>query len=250
MSATVIMWEDEAGAPYFISVDATLGATHAYNNTVTDHPVEKGANLTDHVRPDPARLQITGQVSNTPHFLPKDHVGGAEMQPRTVEVTVAGFVKVLPVVSATAAIQAITAGSAKPLQPAVLGRVTASSAAAARVVEFNQEFDRVVEVFQELVRLRNKGTLLRVLTRYVEYENMVIEVLTFPEDPNIGESLVFDMSLKQVRTVETRTVQVAAHKGTVSKQVITPAEEKQADNTVVGVAYDKATGFLQKFFGN
>lgn len=35
-------------------------------NEITDHPVERGADITDHVRPKPLSLQITGFVSNTP----------------------------------------------------------------------------------------------------------------------------------------------------------------------------------------
>jgi hypothetical protein len=45
---------------------------------VTEHPVESGANITDHIRPDPVQLSITGIVSDTP-------IGSRQVQ-RSIEV--------------------------------------------------------------------------------------------------------------------------------------------------------------------
>ena len=45
---------------------------------MTEHPVESGANITDHIRPDPVQLSITGIVSDTP-------IGSRQVQ-RSIEV--------------------------------------------------------------------------------------------------------------------------------------------------------------------
>lgn len=49
-----------------IEVDSCLEENHVLENTVTDHPVEEGYNITDHVRPNPDRVTLRCFVSNTP----------------------------------------------------------------------------------------------------------------------------------------------------------------------------------------
>ena len=47
-------------------VDAFVNEAHVYSNTITDHPVEEGSNVSDHSRPEPERLQLEVLVSATP----------------------------------------------------------------------------------------------------------------------------------------------------------------------------------------
>lgn len=49
-----------------ISIDSMLEETHTLTNTVTDHPVESGFNISDHSRPDPDQVTLRCFVSNTP----------------------------------------------------------------------------------------------------------------------------------------------------------------------------------------
>ncbi len=49
-----------------ITVDSCLDESHNMHNTVTDHPVEQGFNVSDHCRPDPERVTLRCFVSNTP----------------------------------------------------------------------------------------------------------------------------------------------------------------------------------------
>lgn len=49
-----------------LAIDCTVTETHSASSTVTAHPVEKGADITDHIRPEPLQLSITGIVSDTP----------------------------------------------------------------------------------------------------------------------------------------------------------------------------------------
>lgn len=46
--------------------DATLMEDHRHENTVTQQPVEFGAELTDHAFVQPARVTIVGEVTDTP----------------------------------------------------------------------------------------------------------------------------------------------------------------------------------------
>jgi len=56
-----------------LALDCTVTETHTATSTVTEHPVESGSNITDHIRPEPVQLSITGIVSDTP-------IGAREVQ--------------------------------------------------------------------------------------------------------------------------------------------------------------------------
>lgn len=67
-----------------LALDCTVTETHTATSTVTEHPVESGANIADHIRPDPVQLSITGIVSDTPigskQVQRAVSVGGASVQ--------------------------------------------------------------------------------------------------------------------------------------------------------------------------
>ncbi len=67
-----------------LALDCTVTETHTATSTVTEHPVESGANITDHIRPDPVQLSITGIVSDTPigsrQVQRSIDIGGASVQ--------------------------------------------------------------------------------------------------------------------------------------------------------------------------
>lgn len=49
-----------------IEVDCTISEQHSGEMEVTDHPVESGTNITDHVRRKPETLTVEGIVTDTP----------------------------------------------------------------------------------------------------------------------------------------------------------------------------------------
>jgi hypothetical protein len=49
-----------------VSFDVSVSEVYVTNADVTDHPVEKGSNITDHIRARPLALTIEGIISNTP----------------------------------------------------------------------------------------------------------------------------------------------------------------------------------------
>lgn len=47
-------------------IDAAISQDHSFDNEITEHPVEKGANVADHVRSTPIMISLEGLVSDTP----------------------------------------------------------------------------------------------------------------------------------------------------------------------------------------
>lgn len=62
----VILIPDGSGGEDALSIDVCTSENHALSNTITDHPVEEGAPISDHSRPEARRLQLDCIVSNTP----------------------------------------------------------------------------------------------------------------------------------------------------------------------------------------
>jgi len=56
----------KGGVPPLITFDAALSITPTADTDATDHPVEQGAAITDHLRPKPKQLAVVGFISNTP----------------------------------------------------------------------------------------------------------------------------------------------------------------------------------------
>lgn len=80
-----------------VAIDCTVTETHTATATVTEHPVESGANITDHIRPEPVQLSITGIVSDTPigskQIQRAIEAGGTKVQitERETPTSAAGF---------------------------------------------------------------------------------------------------------------------------------------------------------------
>ena len=64
-----------------IEFDASVTETHDAENEITQFPVESGADITDHIRPQPERITINGVVTNTPIVF----LGGIASDPARAE---------------------------------------------------------------------------------------------------------------------------------------------------------------------
>lgn len=49
-----------------LTLDVSLQEQHAVEADITEHPVEEGANIVDHIRQKPQMLTIEGLITNTP----------------------------------------------------------------------------------------------------------------------------------------------------------------------------------------
>lgn len=185
-----IQWKGETGQAYSLEIDATTNEQHDASNTITEHPVEKGVSIADHIRPEPDLLTTQGVISNTPIFLPKDHVDGAKQTVVEVE-GVAPSVRVpLPVVGS------------------LVGNISIAPTPKGHVMGFDPAFDRVAACYEALLEIRNKGILATVITTLRQYENMGMVSLAVTREAASGNSLQFTIQWKQVRFGATENVPV------------------------------------------
>lgn len=152
-----------------IEIDAVLDESHTLTNTVTDHPVEEGFNITDHSRPDPDQVTLTCFISNTPI--------SDQQQERTVREGSVDFT--------TAALQD-----------------TEFSVVAGRG---NDAYKKLKKLRDEGTLVQ----VVTTLTTYVKSSTsgMIIQSLTIPRTAKDIDGLAFTIVLKQIRIVKNRQTQ-------------------------------------------
>lgn len=70
LNATTGQIEQRASTSSVV-LDAAINEVHNTTATVTSHPVESGADITDHVHKEPDTIQIAGIISNTSTVFPR-----------------------------------------------------------------------------------------------------------------------------------------------------------------------------------
>ncbi len=145
-----------------------MAEQHQADVEVTEHPVEKGANIADHIRPKPEMITIDGVITDTPIPAPET--------------------------------------------PIALRRDKKGAAADAHAV---------------LLRLKNSGELVTVVTALRTYQNMALKALSIPRDAKQGEVLRFSAAFVNVSQVETKTETVGLPKN--QKKNLGKKAAKQAD---------------------
>lgn len=122
-----------------VEFDAVLSESHGGTNEITKHPVETGADITDHIRRQPETLALTGVISNTPLVF---------------------------------------------------------------LASLTEKPDRAERGYQALKKIKDDGTLVRVLTTLREYDNMVIQSMTVNRDVQTGNIVKADLQLVEIFTAE------------------------------------------------
>lgn len=235
-----------------IEFDATVRELHTSAVTVTEHPVEKGANISDHVRPELAHLTCEAMVTNHPLRQPASNMQGVtgrvqaldlqwqtqEENSRKIRLEIPKRIELpvgVPVVGALLASSgALDTTETREVETLVFS--PAPDGAAAQVLQFDGEFDRVRDVYEELRGLQDSATLLTVNTSIREYENLILQNLTAPRTVQDGASITFTFDLKEIKFATTQTVKAPADKKKpVAKQNLgaKPAEEAPAKRSIL-----------------
>lgn len=198
--------ETPDGIPRILAVlDAVTEENPEYTADVTQHPVEVGPEVSDHIQLKNPRLRLVGTISNTPLDLSSSIgnliAGGtaffSSAQARE-NILNTGISQAASIIGAK-----ILGNASNPLS----GGLAGAADAIARTILLNafeqrQPFD--------------------VMTKRQKYGNMVIEKLHFPRDTRTGHQLAFEMDMIHLRIVSPFAVQI----NTVSEDVVTSAVDK------------------------
>ncbi len=183
-----------------IVFDASLNEQHGGQAQVSEHPVEKGPNITDNIRPMPRKLSLEAMVSNTPIYplrlSPNDTSGG----------------------DAKTSFDSVTIN--RPLgAPIITQKYTA--------LGFEEQFDRVKDVYGALVIAYQAGALIQVVTTLQTYDNMAIVNLSVPRNAESSNAVRFTIDMQELILVESLQVETLAAAHQEKKRGQTPNKEPE-----------------------
>ena len=211
-----ILFETPSGGAAMIAIDATVEENHGSSALITEHAVEVGGNVSDHIRPENDRLTLVFVITNTPINVPATNMDGA-----TGEISALPFLFLGSAprradgnptqTSPFSAGRFIAAGlKTKPSQvqfePQPLVTPPAEGQDGVTVLQFSQEFDRVRSVYDVLRAIVGTGTLVTIITSLRTYGDMGLANLSAPRDADSGNAVEFSVDAIQVKIVSTETV--------------------------------------------
>jgi hypothetical protein len=174
--------------------DAVLSETHTRTATVTEHSVEQGVAVVDHVRPNPDQVKLEVFVTNQPVYSTD-----ASLTAITLDIPQPGDGSFLAGGTSALLDKGLAAIGLQKGYPSTLTY---------QVQAFDADVDYVQNCFDTLTRLKNTATLLKVATPRQFYENMVIENIEMRRSPQTGSgAAMFNIDLRQIRIVTSRIVQ-------------------------------------------
>lgn len=170
-----------------ILIDATVTEATDVSATATEHPVEDGADITDHVHPDLRKITLDCVVTNTP-------INDAILSGSVAAISVS-----LP------DLMTIEAGATEKRRSTV--KMVAQKLSAVSVLQFSEEKDRVKEVVAMLEELTITGTRVDILgLRFGDlYDRIITSINPTVED---NDGVRFTLTAQEIRTA--RTTRVAA----------------------------------------
>lgn len=171
----VFKYLTQTGQTEYFGFDATLQETTSLESDVTEHPVERGLNVTDHVREKPVKIVIDVLQTDFPLQNTGDTAAYADNSNGNNGVSVGNE-------AATTDKQSFDLSNKQGAQR------------------------RHIQAVQKLDGLRIAGTLIEVLTKYGPYKNMLIQHIELPRDSKYLDAAPMKITLKQIRTVELTTV--------------------------------------------
>jgi len=157
-----------------VAFDAVPTITPAESANVTRHPVEKGADVADHIQLAPRKLSFEAVVTNTPLAQPATHTRGARGE-------VMGIDNISP--------------------------------DGASVLQFDGSMDRPRDVYLDLRDAYQAKSVFTVDTALERYDDMVITNLTSPREAGSGKEtqsgtridfLKFSIEMEQIRVAGSR----------------------------------------------
>lgn len=188
----------ESGVPTLLCVfDCVTSEQPMYTADITQHPVESGTEVTDHIQLQNGSLKIVGCISNTPLDLATTIGNLAALGQSLTSVSSltdsalsSGIQQGVGIIGG-----ALMAGAGgNNVFGALKSGVTGAAA------------DAIAR--EALLNAFHNKSIFNVVTKRQSFKNMAIKSLSFPRDSNTGEQVVFDIEMVQVRIISTGSVSV------------------------------------------
>ena len=175
-----------------IKFDLEISEHHSIEAQVTEHPIENGATISDHVRLLPRKGSMVGMVTNHPLNNIKAPLP-AEFNERLSQLGNPGFFKSLAMQYSNEIIAPLT-----DADYAGLTRLTPGEDNRAR---------NAWELFKELMAARQPVT---IMTGVEKYADVIVTKVSTDRDSGTGDSLRFSVDFQEIRFVTLTEVEITA----------------------------------------
>lgn len=194
-----ITWTTKEGASKVLRFDAILQENHTFKAVATSFPVEKGADITDHIRQEPDEINLEAFITNTP-------IHADNLNKPLGDSSGRGDLSGLPLdVEEYEAPLEPTPGAVFNAVGGFLSNLLSSKREyKALVLQFPVEFNSVSETLAVLKQLQETSQLVQVITPMWDYSNMALLDGGLPRTPADGASGRFQLGFKNIRVVETK----------------------------------------------
>jgi hypothetical protein len=215
---SLFSWLDAAGNVNTLDVDVVMSTNDKRVARLTDHVVETGAVVTDHIVLQPEILNFELIVTQTPMLAGNGfaqqnvslEVSGRRLEPAQVPITIpksrfqpGGF---LLLSSGLRSVVADLFGSASETPTTAQGSrsVETKSTISARVLQATAPVDRVNDTFDTLVEILNTGLLVTVSFKgrlYIDYLLTTVELVQGKNEAGMGRFKVEARAFRAVTGV-------------------------------------------------
>lgn len=171
--------------------------------TITEHAIEKGSKVTDHYLPDQLAAKATLFISGSPirGDLDKDYTAKF----KSVPISRPAYPNNTPLLSPGGITQAATGAVSTGLAALGLGG-SGGPPDKATVLVFKQDpAKRLFTVYEQLLELRTKGTLVNVGFSVGRIESLAISSIVIARTSDDGNSGSIDLEFKQLSFVSTQS---------------------------------------------
>jgi hypothetical protein len=217
--AVILYWQDEdSGETESIQFDLVESEAHEDILTITDHPVEQGANVSDHAREEPTRLTLDGFVSNVANRAIDGDAADEQVEIQHPTFGDAGTRTValeVPSPPIHASPSGLLQAGIGALKGAILGgpkgtflgrRRRVRARATIQLYRQRAARNRVRDVYDALLRAQSKRALITAQTALREHFDMLLERVPAVRDAESGLGASFAIDLRRIRVAESETV--------------------------------------------
>jgi hypothetical protein len=183
-----VEWIDDAGEAGRIYADVPESEDTESPAVVTQNPVEKGARITDHYRPENDQIQLELFFSDSPIRYDLTDVPSRD-EIVTLDIPQPPGPPLLSTAALVGAIGSLLGASGPPpiKQP---------------VRKFARPLNRVSQAFEQFRKIRDKGWLVNVRTTTELYEGCAITNIKKTRNAQTGNGGKISLSIQQIRFVQ------------------------------------------------
>jgi len=181
--------------------DVVTNEQTEHSATATEHPVETGANIADHVRDQLDRVTLEVLVSNTP-INDVNELYGLQYTAANLENGAAlGNSTLKPKASIP-----LTPGALVTVGLQAIGDLFAGGTTNPFVRSFPAKFNAVKDAMDTLLDWKKRAVVGQVITPWHTFESMIIERVAPLRTAAIGDGAQIAIEFREIRTVETSLV--------------------------------------------